>query len=46
MIRGAQGGVHEEMRLLAYYAASTGKQLPVALRGILEDLNLQYRHSY
>jgi hypothetical protein len=46
VIRGTQGGVHEEMRLLAYYAVSAGKQLPVALRGILEDLNIQYRLSY
>jgi hypothetical protein len=46
VIRGTQGGVTDYMRLLAYYAVSTGKQLLVALREILEDLNLQYRLSY
>jgi hypothetical protein len=33
VIRDTQGGVHDGMRLLTYYAVSTGKQLTVALRG-------------
>ena len=45
-IKVSQGDANKNMRLLAYYAVSTGKQLPVGLRGIPEDLNLQYRHSY